>query len=214
MQKVIYENQIYLYKTLTNFNECKEIILNECENLIKTQPEVEFDNFYYFDKYNDLNFLGEIEIKSKLDEILYFSIKRCIEIYKIEYNIPFNRMDVDSWVHRIRAQNPVQFQGITSESHRYHTHSELEEKRGIFTPNFTFIYYIQMPNNLKGEDGTLFLKGKTNKEYCILPEEGDLIIFPADVPHSPQWALNSTKDRIAFAGNVGFEYIKNKKSLL
>jgi hypothetical protein len=214
MQKVIYENEVYLYKNTTNFNKYKEIIIDECIEIIKNKPDVEFDNYDYFHKYNDLTFLGKIQIKSKLDKILDFGIKQCLEVYNIEYNLPFNRIDVDCWINRIRAKNPVQFQGIVSDSHRYHTHTELEKKRGIFTPHFTWVYYIQMPDNLEGDDGTLFLKGKNGKEYFILPEEGDFIVMPADLPHSPQWALKSIKDRIVLAGNVGFEFIKNKKSLI
>ena len=63
-----------------------------------------------------------------------------------------------------------------------------------------------MPDNLSNDDGVLYLKGD-NKEYSILPEEGDLIIMKADMPHAPTTALNSSKDRIVLAGNVGLELI-------
>ena len=45
-------------------------------------------------------------------------------------------------------------------------------------------------------------------------EEDDLIIMNGDIPHAPNKADDSTKDRIVFAGNVGFNYIKNQKSLI
>jgi hypothetical protein len=35
-----------------------------------------------------------------------------------------------------------------------------------------------------------------------------------DLPHGPNWAVNSTKDRIVIAGNVGFEYVKQNHSLI
>ena len=55
---------------------------------------------------------------------------------------------------------------------------------------------------------------ENGKEHFVLPEEGDLIIMHGDLPHAPNHALKSTKDRIVFAGNVGFEMIKKEKSLL
>ena len=71
-----------------------------------------------------------------------------------------------------------------------------------------------MPDNLSNLDGVLLIEGENKKIYNILPEEDDLIIFDARLPHTPKAAFNSTKDRIVLAGNVGFENIKETKSLL
>jgi hypothetical protein len=67
---------------------------------------------------------------------------------------------------------------------------------------------------MNGDDGVLYFLGKNGKEYWLRPEEDDLIIMDADVPHSPNSAPNSTLDRIVMAGNVGFDFIKNQKSLI
>ena len=71
-----------------------------------------------------------------------------------------------------------------------------------------------MPDNLSNLDGVLLIEGENKKIYNILPEEDDLIIFDARLPHTPKAAFNSTKDRIVLAGNVGFEFIKKQKSLM
>jgi hypothetical protein len=71
-----------------------------------------------------------------------------------------------------------------------------------------------MPNNLKGDDGKLFMKDKQGNESSILPYEGQLVILDGDVPHSPVDALNSTKDRIVLAGNVCFRAPQKKKFTL
>jgi hypothetical protein len=71
-----------------------------------------------------------------------------------------------------------------------------------------------MPDVMNDEDGVLYFKSKEGKEYWIRPEEDDLIIMEADVPHAPNSAPNSTLDRIVIAGNVGFDFIKKEKSLL
>lgn len=71
-----------------------------------------------------------------------------------------------------------------------------------------------MPDVMDGEDGVLYFKSKNGIEYWIRPEEDDMIIMDADVPHSPNNATKSSIDRIVLAGNVGFELIKNKKSII
>jgi hypothetical protein len=83
-----------------------------------------------------------------------------------------------------------------------------------FIPNYTYVYYIQMPDVMNGEDGVLYFEGENKKEYWIRPEEDDLIIMDAHMPHAPNDALNSTLDRIVMAGNVGFDFIKKEKSLI
>ena len=62
-----------------------------------------------------------------------------------------------------------------------------------------------MPNNLEKTDGVLFFEGENKTVY--LPQENDLIIMPANTAHVPAPAYKSTKDRIVFACNVGFEQI-------
>ena len=97
---------------------------------------------------------------------------------------------------------------------KYHIHTELSKLHGAFIPYYTWVYYIQMPDVMQGEDGVLYFKGKDNIEYWIRPEEDDLIIMEGWMPHSPNSAPNSTIDRVVLAGNVGFEMIKKEKTLI
>ena len=71
-----------------------------------------------------------------------------------------------------------------------------------------------MPDVMNDEDGVLYFEGENKKEYWIRPEEDDLIIMEAHMPHAPSAAPNSTLDRIVIAGNVGFDFIKKEKSLI
>jgi hypothetical protein len=83
--------------------------------------------------------------------------------------------------------------------------------------NYTFTYYVQMPNNLNGNDGKLFfVDNEDNVQRMFLPEENELVIFPADVYHRPDTSINSTIDRIVIAGNVLFDFpiLKEKKTLM
>jgi hypothetical protein len=214
MEKVMYDTKTYLYRDILNLSDFKDEILKKCNEIIESLPNVTQDGYGYFEESKDLNFIGEIEIKNKLDEILKFGIQSCIDVYQLEYNLPFNKISTDCWVNVVRAKNPVQFDDIESELHQYHIHTEINEKNKKFIPHFTWVYYIQMPDNLKDDDGTLYIKGENDIEYFILPKEGDFIIMKSDLPHSPQHALDSTKDRMVLAGNVGFEFIKKQKSLI
>ena len=71
-----------------------------------------------------------------------------------------------------------------------------------------------MPDIVEGDDSVLYIKGKTGEDYWIRPEEDDLIIMEASLPHAANNAPKSNIDRIVFAGNTGFEYIKKQKSLI
>ena len=102
----------------------------------------------------------------------------------------------------------------------YHNH--IGEGNDIFIkelPEWTFIYYAQMPNNLKGDDGVLYFKTKKGEEVSVLPKENQIILFKADILHRPQVFKNSTKKRVAFACNVTIlnrdkTYNKKIKTLL
>lgn len=104
----------------------------------------------------------------------------------------------------------------------YHTHNILSPQPTInhidnLKTDYSFTYYVQMPNNLKNNQGKLYFKTKSGYEFSILPEENDIFIFPGDLEHKPEINPNSTKSRIVVAGNVAFfdnHIAKSKKSFL
>ena len=76
----------------------------------------------------------------------------------------------------------------------YHNHiGEGSTKYVKEIPQWTLLYYVQMPDNLMNDDGVLYFKTKTNKELSILPKENQFILFKSDVLHKPQVNKNSTK---------------------
>ena len=52
------------------------------------------------------------------------------------------------------------------------------------------------------------------KVYSILPKEGDILIMKGDLPHVPNYAINSTLDRIVLAGSIRMDFSKFNKSLI
>jgi hypothetical protein len=212
MEKIFFDDSTYIWKTKLNRLNDKLVFLKEAYSIIESQPNTKTDGFGYKKEWNkNLNFIGDIKVETKLDEIVQIGINKCKEIYN-KKNITYNKINTDAWVNVVRSKNPVQENFHTDE--KYHIHTEINKKNKDFIPHYTYVYYIQMPDIMNGDDGVLYFKSKEDKEYWIRPEEDDLIIMEADMPHSPNSASESTLDRIVMAGNVGFDFIKNQKSLI
>lgn len=99
-----------------------------------------------------------------------------------------------------------------------HDHTKNKEMPSLDI-EWTYTFYIQMPNNLQGTEGCLSFKTEDNKIHTILPEEGDLIIFPSNLLHIPELSPNSTKERIVLGGiytklDVDKSYVKKEKTFI
>lgn len=100
----------------------------------------------------------------------------------------------------------------------FHEHKKNKEIPSLGI-EWTYTFYIQMPNNLEGIEGHLSFKTEDNKIHSILPEEGDLIIFPSNLLHAPELSPNSTKERIVMGGvytklDIDKTYIKKEKTFI
>jgi hypothetical protein len=215
MEKVYFDDTTFIWKGKLNLSSHKATILKEANNLISSLKEVvRTDGFGYKKEWvNDINFNGNFTIENKLDEVCQYGIDKCKEIYESQFHKEFNKINTDAWVNVVRSKEPVQ-ENFHDEKNKYHTHTEINKKTKSFIPHYTYVYYIQMPDIMEGEDGVLYFKGENGKEYWIRPEEDDLIVMEGWMPHSPNNAPNSTIDRVVLAGNVGFDMIKKEKSLV
>jgi hypothetical protein len=215
MEKVYFDDTTFIWKGKLNLSSHKDTILKEANNLISSLKEVvRTDGFGYKKEWiNDINFNGNFTIENKLDEVCQYGIDKCKEIYKSQFHKEFNKINTDAWVNVVRSKEPVQ-ENFYDEKNKFHTHTEINKKTKSFIPHYTYVYYIQMPDIMEGEDGVLYFKGENGKEYWIRPEEDDLIVMEGWMPHSPNNAPNSTIDRVVLAGNVGFDMIKKEKSLV
>jgi hypothetical protein len=217
MTKIFFDDTTFIWKTKLNLVEDKSKLLKESYELIKSMPENNTDGYGYKQVWNNnLNFIGDIIVRNSIDKVMQNGINSCKELYE-EHVIPYNKINTDTWVNMVRSKDPVQIEYKNDElkgANIYHTHTEINKQIKSFFPDYTYVYYIQMPDVMEGEDGVLYFKGQNGKEYWVRPEEDDLIIMPGDMPHVPNRAPKSTVDRIVIAGNVGFEFIKKEKSLL
>jgi hypothetical protein len=213
MEKIYFDDSTFIWKTKFDISDFKDGVLDECSQIMEAMGEIPGDNFGYFTEWTDLNFSGEIIPKAKLDFIAKFGIDRCIELFDAT-DTPYNKVNTDAWVNVVRAINPKQHNFKKSNEIEFHNHIYLNELNKIFVPTYTYVHYIQMPDNLEGNDGVLYIEGKNKEVYHILPQENDVIIMESGIPHVPASSYKSTKDRIVFAGNVGFDLIKKEKSLI
>jgi len=220
IEKIYFDNSTYIWKTKLNLSEHKKDFIKEANDLINEHIVEDASNlkdaYGYKNITNDLNFIGEYNITTHLDKLFYIGIKYCKEIYLNEISDTFNKINTDSWINIVRSKNPIQYNfhdNELNEKNKYHIHTEINEKIKSFIPQYTYVYYIQMPDVMEEDDGLLFIQGENKKEYWIKPAEDDLIIMPANLPHAPNNAPNANLDRIVMAGNVGFEFIKKIKTL-
>jgi hypothetical protein len=212
MEKIYFDDTTFIWKKKLNLVKYKSLLLKEANDIIESQPMSKQDGFGIINWVDNVNLNGELNIINKVDEISQIGIDECKKLYE-DGNIPFNKVNVETWINRVRHKNPVQKE-YWKNVDKYHTHTDINKKLRVFYPNFTFVYYIQMPDVMNGDDGVLYFKSKKGKEYWVKPEEDELIIMQGDVPHSPNNAPNSTIDRIVLAGNIGFEFVKKSSSLI
>jgi hypothetical protein len=212
MEKIYFDDTTFIWKKKLNLIEYKSLLLKEANDIINSEHMNKNDGFAIISWVDNVNSIGELNKTNKISEVSQISINLCKEIYETN-NTPFNKVNVETWINRVRCKNPIQKE-YWGDVDKYHTHTEIQTQLKSFYPHYTFVYYIQMPDVMNGDDGVLYFKSKEGVEYFVKPEEDDLIIMKGDMPHSPNSSPNSTIDRIVLAGNVGFDFIKTKSSVI
>ena len=212
MEKIEFEKDVFIYQTKLISEDLKNKILKDTQLFLKNKPPTKSDSYGYISSYSTFDFENEFKVINGMYEILKISILECIKLIKTNNRI-FNRINFDAWANIVRTTNPKQPNFRKNGTVDLHNHVDIQNRIESFYPTYTFVYYVQMPNNLSENDGSLIIGGNDSR-YHFLPEVGDLIIMGGDLPHGPNLALNSTKDRIVIAGNVGFEYVKQNHSLI
>lgn len=158
--------------------------------------------------------IDESEIKNikkgYLPKLILDGIGFCKDIYQSTYNSVLT----GAWINVVRAKRARQPIRDAKGEYIYHNHVSIAKRNNEYIPDYTFVFYLQMPDNLSGDDGKLFFKDYDGNEYSILPNVGECIILKGDVPHAPIDAPNSSKDRIVLAGNVTFLNNKLKKTFI
>ena len=93
-----------------------------------------------------------------------------------------------------------------------HNHTKMSEL--TTKGEWTWVYYVTMPNTLEGDDGRIYFYDENGEEESFLPEAGDLIIFPAHLNHLPKTAKKSNISRRIIGGIISEVSYKTKKTLM
>jgi hypothetical protein len=216
MEKIYFDDETYIWKTNFDISHMKDDVLEECLSIIKEfEASTPYDDFLFFREWKEnIDFNGDFESTKKIYEIVKEGIKACTTLFNENIKLPYNKINTDGWVNLVRTKNPKQSTFLTETEIKMHNHTENNRNSKLFRPDYTYVHYVQMPDNLEGNDGVLYIEGKYGIIYNILPKENDIIIMEGRIPHVPALAKKSTKDRIVIAGNVGFEMIKKTNTLI
>ena len=201
METLYLNGEIIAYKT-TYISKNKDILLDKIHEIIKVSPNVTNDGYTIFNEYF-------VYFKDIID----YGTELCSNLMK-ENDIKYKEILYEYWINRVKKDKENYSQLTTIEKPVYHDHKTISLQNNKFIPNYTFVYYVQMQDNLIDNQGALLIKNKDGEIYTYYPKEHDLIIMDGDLPHSPVPAFNSTKDRLVVACNLGFINNKKEKTLL
>jgi len=90
-----------------------------------------------------------------------------------------------------------------------HTHEYLHSSNNTnLKTEYTFVFYIQIPNDIKNGEGDIVFKTEDNILHRFTPTEFDIFIFSGDLPHMAIPTQNSKTERIVYASNLSFDFTK------
>ena len=181
MEKIVLSKKYSIYKIKFNTPLMKEYVERAYQVIeLKKTHKTDRNHFFYIPfNCTELELLNNIVIQS---------------CEKIE-NKRSREHAIQNWVYIVNNNSEVEL---------YHTHIDLIDGDSRIKTDWTFCFYIQVPDS----DGKISFKTEDNIEHEFLPEEGDIYIFPPDLLHTPRTIHNFSKDRILIAGNISLNPLK------
>ena len=159
-------NSLWHVHSLKNHNQQKEELLNSIDDFSKNNFIVDKGQSIFNTDWN----IPE-NVPRKYFELFWTKNHSEIEnIYqKLYENFTIKNLYVHNWWFQ---------QYVKGSYHQWHTHDRC---------NFSNVYYLELPNN---ESATEFYVN--GKNITIEAKEGDLVVFPAHLPHR---SINNFPDR-------------------
>ncbi len=85
-----------------------------------------------------------------------------------------------------------------------HIFLEMGVNKTKLKTEWTCVFYIQIPKNLKEGEGDIIFMTEDKKLHKFKPEENDIIIFSGTLNHMVTQIPNAEIDRIIYASNFNF----------
>lgn len=143
-----------------------------------------------------------------------FALEACKQISKVNPQ----EWAIRNWVFVSDGVSDLELNKAISEGkkdHDWHIHSTTYDSFEQVKTDWTFCFYIQIPDELKDNEGKIVFRTEDSKLHYLLPEEGDIYIFPGTLEHATVHLLEEkNKARILIAGNISLDplkYFKAKK---
>ena len=122
-----------------------------------------------------------------------------------EEEIEYTTVSIFSWVYFQKKDFKMQWM---------HNHLALHlNDLSKITSDWTYVFYVQIPKKIEGEEGNLVFEDKNKEKNNIVPMEGMMVIFPAHLPHIPLPTPNCEVERVVYCGNMGFNVHEKKNRL-
>lgn len=215
MDEIKLNNEISIYKTKYNWEYPKSVIINRLNDIRK------FKSHFQLSKDN-------VEI---IDEKYFYFLFDCVEFQSINRFIlkcaseilqqPIKEWAIENWVYVVNNDSKdLELNNKINNGeleHKWHTHPTVYVDFTPIVTDFTFVFYVQMPDGLVGTEGNIGFRTESGYETFILPEEGDIILFPGTLEHTPVGFLdNKNKERLLIAGTLSLNPLQkfNKKNLV
>jgi len=97
----------------------------------------------------------------------------------------------------------------------YHRHPHVMDEYPNIKNEWSFCFYLQIPKDLKDDEGKFTVIDIDNNVFSIEVHEGDMLFFRPDVAHRPHPIPNSLEERISICSNLTFTLPSlNKHKLL
>ncbi len=173
-------NKFSVYKTKYNGNYSKEnFIKRVIQNksiLVKNSKSID-----------EKRFIIECTEFKELDKFI-ISILEKIENQKV------NNIAKFSWIYTQDKNETM------TDMHKHDYLLYTTEKTSIET-EWTCVFYIQMPNNLKNDEGNIVFMTEDKNIHKFIPKENDILLFSGKLHHMIIPMPNAEMDRIVYATN-------------
>jgi hypothetical protein len=141
------------------------------------------------------------------DEILFYC-KEFNSIHKFIVNEYYKIKQIANVDYALNMWTYIQNKNTNDEV--FHRHLRLDGGRSEIQTEYTFVFYLQIPTNLKDGEGDLLIKWDNETINTLSPSEGEIIFFPGDIWHTPKSTPNAEIDRIVIAGNITSNFLTKK----
>lgn len=187
-----------------------EINLNEKIKIFKSTFDWKYPQNILIDKVKqNLSYIGLDDITTST---FYIQSKEMNYVREYCRNLAVsiltdNKNQLSSWIehHWIYFSNK-RTNVESGEAEMFHRHPNTITKHfrdlSNIKTDISYCFYLNVPQDLSGEEGKLMFKDDNYNQVGILPKTGDILFFNPNYLHKPNFIHNSNEERIAICSNL------------